>query len=62
MITKFLTEIGVKFNPFSPQSKAARLFLTNLPSRARQSGIIITTTMLPSTSTDPSSVRVKYSQ
>ena len=62
MITKYLVEVGVRFNPFSAQSKAVRLFLTNLPAKARQSGILITTAMLARQSTEPSSLKIKYSK
>src|SRR4051812_39495856 len=31
MISRFITEVTTKFNPFSRQAKAARLFLTFLP-------------------------------
>jgi large subunit ribosomal protein L53 len=60
MITKFLTEVTAKFNPFQPCAKPARLFLTLMPPKARTSGTSITTTLLPRDSADPSSVRVKF--
>lgn len=34
MITRFLTEVRVAFNPFSPRSKPARLFLSLIPADA----------------------------
>lgn len=61
MITKFMTEITARFNPFSACAKPARLFLTLLPPNARTSGTTINTTLLPRTSTEPSSIAVKFS-
>ncbi|EOO01932.1 putative mitochondrial ribosomal protein l44 protein [Phaeoacremonium minimum UCRPA7] len=60
MITRFITEINTKFNPFSTKAKAARLFLTFLPPNARSSGMSITTTLLPRTSAEAPSLRVKF--
>ncbi|KAH8170193.1 39S ribosomal protein l53/MRP-L53 domain-containing protein [Sarocladium implicatum] len=60
MITKFMTEIQTRFNPFSPCAKPARLFLTFLPPNARSQGIVINTALLPRTSQEPSSVSVKF--
>ena len=62
MITKFMTEITAKFNPFSACAKPARLFLTLVPPDARANGTIINTTVLARTSTEPSSVSVKFSK
>ena len=61
MITKFMTEVTAKFNPFSPCAKPARLFLTQLPPNARANGMKITSTLLPKGATEPSSVYVKFS-
>ncbi|KAL4730459.1 ribosomal l44 [Fusarium longipes] len=60
MITKFMTEVSAKFNPFSTCAKPARLFLTFLPPNARANGTTITSTILPRTSKEPSSLRVKF--
>ncbi|KAF5026233.1 hypothetical protein F66182_1700 [Fusarium sp. NRRL 66182] len=60
MITKFMTEVSAKFNPFSACAKPARLFLTFMPPNARASGTAITSTVLPRNSTEPSSLRVKF--
>ncbi|KOS16881.1 54S ribosomal protein L44 [Escovopsis weberi] len=60
MITKFMTEVSAKFNPFSACAKPARLFLTHLPPNARASGTSITTALLPRESGEPSSLRVKF--
>ncbi|KAK5990653.1 YmL44 [Cladobotryum mycophilum] len=60
MITKFMTEVTAKFNPFSACAKPARLFLTFLPPNARASGTAIHTSILPRESTDPSSLKVKF--
>ncbi|KAF7558321.1 hypothetical protein G7046_g5832 [Stylonectria norvegica] len=60
MITKFVTEVSAKFNPFSVHAKSARLFLTFLPPTARAQGMAIHTTLLPRASTEPSLLRVKF--
>ncbi|KAI5466116.1 39S ribosomal protein L53/MRP-L53-domain-containing protein [Mariannaea sp. PMI_226] len=60
MITKFMTEVTAKFNPFSTCAKPARLFLTFLPPTARANGMVINTTLLPRASTEPSSLLVKF--
>ncbi|PHH76359.1 hypothetical protein CDD83_4264 [Cordyceps sp. RAO-2017] len=60
MITKFMTEITTKFNPFSTCSKPARLFLTYLPPNIRSRGTTVTTTVLPRHSQETSSVAVKF--
>ncbi|KAK1986397.1 39S ribosomal protein L53/MRP-L53 [Colletotrichum cereale] len=60
MITKFMTEITTKFNPFSPTAKSARLFLSFIPPTARSSGMAIKTVLLPRTSTEPPSLFVKF--
>ncbi|OAA32560.1 ribosomal protein L44 [Moelleriella libera RCEF 2490] len=60
MITKFMTEITAKFNPFSACAKPARLFLTYLPPNARANGTVINTSVLPRNSTETSSVKVKF--
>jgi large subunit ribosomal protein L53 len=61
MITRFLTDVRVKFNPFSPRAKSARLFLTLLPANARFTGMKIESTMLPRTSKDPATLGLKFS-
>jgi large subunit ribosomal protein L53 len=61
MITKFITEVNAKFNPFSVSAKPARLFLTYLPPNARMSGMTINTKLLPRNSTEPNSLNVKFS-
>ncbi|SPO00950.1 probable ribosomal protein YmL44, mitochondrial [Cephalotrichum gorgonifer] len=59
MMTKFLTEVTTKFNPFSPNARSARLFLSLLPPDARNT-IAVKTTLLPQRSTEPSSLSVKF--
>jgi len=61
MLTRFITEVTTKFNPFAAGAKPARLFLSNLPPRARLDGIVISTQLLARTSKEPSSLRVKFS-
>jgi large subunit ribosomal protein L53 len=60
MITRFMTNIEAKFNPFSESSRATRLFLALLPSNARATGLQIKTTVLPRTAT-ASVLNVKFS-
>ncbi|KAI1094149.1 putative ribosomal protein YmL44, mitochondrial [Rostrohypoxylon terebratum] len=59
MITRFITEVNTKFNPFSMRSRATRLFLNSLPPNARQS-MQINTTLLPRASTLPATLLVKF--
>lgn len=60
MITKFMSEVTTRFNPFSPNARSARLFLSLLPPDARKT-IVVNTTLLPQKSKEPSSLRVKFS-
>jgi len=61
MISRFITEVRTKFNPFSPKTRSVRLFLSNLPPTARASGMTIQTQLLPKTSTETSSLYIKFS-
>ena len=61
MITRFMTEVNAKFNPFSMSSRATRLFLSSLPPNARSTGMQINTTLLPRASTSPASLQIKFS-
>ncbi|KAL5116918.1 39S ribosomal protein L44, mitochondrial [Pleosporales sp. CAS-2024a] len=60
MITRFLTDVRVTFNPFSLRSKPARLFLSLIPPNARADGMKIESKMLPRTSKEPASLAVKF--
>lgn len=60
MITRFLTEVNTKFNPFTPTAKTARNFLALLPPNAR-AGMKINAKMLPRTSKDPTTLGLKFS-
>jgi hypothetical protein len=60
MITRYLTEVTAKFNPFSKRAKAARLFISLLPAEAR-SNVNLKTTLLPRTSTAAPVLDVKFS-
>ncbi|EGY22685.1 hypothetical protein VD0002_g635 [Verticillium dahliae] len=60
MITKYMTEITTRFNPFTMQARPARLFLSFLPPNARQSGLTINTVLLPRTSKEAPSLFVKF--
>jgi hypothetical protein len=61
MITRFLTEVRVSFNPFALRSKPARLFLSLIPPSARADGMKIDSKMLPRESKEPASLAVKFS-
>lgn len=58
MITRFLTDVRAKFNPFSPRGKTARLFLALLPPNARSS-MKIETQILSRHSKEPSVLFIK---
>ncbi|KAK4039254.1 39S ribosomal protein L53/MRP-L53-domain-containing protein [Parachaetomium inaequale] len=60
MITRFITDVTTRFNPFSARARSARLFLSFLPPTARASGMSITTQLLPRGSTEASSLRIKF--
>ncbi|KAL7628225.1 39S ribosomal protein L44, mitochondrial [Parahypoxylon ruwenzoriense] len=60
MITRFITEVNTKFNPFSMRSRATRLFLSSLPPNARRHGMQINTNLLPRTSNEPPTLHVKF--
>ncbi|EAT88187.1 hypothetical protein HBI56_096760 [Parastagonospora nodorum] len=60
MITRFLTDVRVTFNPFSLRSKPARLFLSLIPPNARSDGMKIESKMLPRTSKEPARLAVKF--
>ncbi|KAI4917662.1 uncharacterized protein J4E92_009056 [Alternaria infectoria] len=60
MITRFLTDVRVTFNPFSPRSKPARLFLSLIPPNARADGMKIESKMLPRDSKEPANLGVKF--
>lgn len=61
MITRFITEVNTKFNPFSTTARATRLFLTALPPDARANGMKVNTKILPRTSTEAATLQVKFS-
>lgn len=60
MITKFITDVSTKFNPFRKSAKTCRSFLAHLPSNARQV-MKVNTQVLPRHSQDPSSLSLKFS-
>ncbi|KAK7745025.1 39S ribosomal protein L44, mitochondrial [Cytospora paraplurivora] len=60
MITRFITEVTTKINPFSAHSKSARLFLTSLPPTARSQGMLIQTKLLPRSAAEKNSLQVKF--
>ncbi|KAF2675459.1 hypothetical protein BT63DRAFT_420648 [Microthyrium microscopicum] len=59
MITKYLTEVTAKFNPFSKRAKAARIFLSCIPADARAQ-MKITTSLLPPHPVKPTVLDVKF--
>ncbi|CAN8099585.1 unnamed protein product [Discula destructiva] len=60
MITRFITEVSTRVNPFSPRSKSVRLFLNSLPSKARTQGTAISTKLLPRTTAEKNALLVKF--
>jgi large subunit ribosomal protein L53 len=60
MITRYLTDVTAKFNPFSKRAKAARVFMAMIPAEARSS-IKITTTILPRTNNATPVLDLKFS-
>lgn len=62
MMTRFITDVTTRFNPFSARAKSARLFLSFLPPNARAAGMNVTTQLLPRHSAEPSSLHIKFSQ
>lgn len=61
MITKFITEVSTKFNPFNKQGRTCRSFLAHLPANARQT-LKVNAIVLPRNSRDPSSLLLKFSK
>ena len=61
MITRFITSVKTSFNPFRPQSKTARLFLSFLPPDARQT-MKIDAKLLPQSSKERSFIELKFSK
>ena len=62
MLTRFITDVTAKFNPFSAKARTARLFISFLPPNVRTDGMNISTKLLPRNSTEPSSLYVKFSK
>ena len=60
MITKFITDVSTKFNPFSKRAKTCRIFLAQLPPNARQT-MKINTKLLPRSSKEASTLSLKFS-
>lgn len=61
MITKFITDVSTKFNPFSPRAKTCRSFLSHLPPNARQT-MKINAKLLPRNSKEASFLNLKFSR
>ncbi|KAL9136383.1 MAG: hypothetical protein Q9175_002400 [Cornicularia normoerica] len=59
MITKHITEVTTRFNPFTKPSKTCRVFLAHLPANARTT-IKINTTVLKRDSQEPSFLKLKF--
>ncbi|KAI0136320.1 39S ribosomal protein L53/MRP-L53 [Xylariales sp. AK1849] len=61
MITRFITEVNTKFNPFSIASRSTRLFLANLPANARAGGRMkVNASLFPRASTEAPSLMIKF--
>jgi large subunit ribosomal protein L53 len=61
MITKFITDVSTRFNPFSPRAKTCRSFLSHLPPNARQT-MKINAKLLPRDSKEASFLNLKFSR
>lgn len=59
MITKHITEVTTRFNPFKKPSKTCRVFLAYLPANAR-TRMKINTTVLPRDSPETSFLKLKF--
>ncbi|CAF9926481.1 39S ribosomal protein L44, mitochondrial [Imshaugia aleurites] len=59
MITKHITEVTTRFNPFTKPSKTCRVFLAHLPANARTT-MKINTTVLNRDSQEPSFLALKF--
>ncbi|MCJ1338792.1 39S ribosomal protein L44, mitochondrial [Bachmanniomyces sp. S44760] len=59
MITKFLTEVSTRFNPFAKRARICRIFLAQLPPNARTT-MKITTKLLPRESMEGSVLKLKF--
>ena len=60
MITKHITEVTTRFNPFAEPSKICRVFLAQLPANARTT-MKISTTLFQRDSKEPSFLKLKFS-
>ena len=60
MITKHITEVITKFNPFTKPAKTCRIFLAHLPANARTT-MKINATVLKRDSQEPSFLKLKFS-
>ena len=60
MITKHITDICTKFNPFKKSAKTCRVFLAHLPANARLN-MRIYSKVLPRTSREKSELKLKFS-
>ena len=61
MITKFITEINIKLDPFRKSGKVCRLLLAHLPANARQI-MKVNAKVLPKGSTEPTLLALKFSE
>ena len=61
MLTRFLTDVSTRFNPFLRSAKTARLFLSLLPANARQE-MKIDVKILPRMSSEPVVLKLKFSE
>lgn len=59
MITKHITEVTTRFNPFTKTSKTCRVFLAHLPANARTT-MKINTKVLQRDSQEPSFLKLKF--
>lgn len=60
MITKFITNVSTKFNPFMKPGRTCRSFLAHLPANARQT-MKVETVIFPRISRESSYLSLKFS-
>jgi large subunit ribosomal protein L53 len=61
MMTKYLTEITARINPFNKRARSARVLLSLVGGEARARGLLIRNVVLPRASQEPPVLELKFS-
>jgi large subunit ribosomal protein L53 len=61
MMTKYLTEITARINPFSKRARSARVLLSLVGGEARARGLLVRSVVLPRASREPPVLELKFS-